>query len=275
MAADARVGSRETRAGKKLEKIVEFFALRERVKENGHRAEIERHGAEPHQVRRDPRGLAADDADGFAARRQLPTHEFFDGERVGDVVRERRQIVQPIGVRHELVVLHVLGDLLVATMQKADVRRRLRDGFAIEFEDEPQDAVRSRMRRPHVEDHFLADVAEVFAHLRVRRRHARDGIRRFDFASGKSHEAIFRLCSREATAVQVQSLSARGAVIRTPRLFLRRRIRSACNEKAPSGGTNIPPEFSSTSHEATLVSTSTAPSTAEHREGSASAATDF
>ena len=205
LAADAGVGSGEARAGEELEKIVEFFALGEGVEEHRHRAEIERHRAEPEQVRGDARRLAADDADGFAARRQFPAHQFLDGERVGDVVRQRREIIEPVRVRHELVVLHVLGDFFVAAMQVADVRRRLGDRLAIQFQDEPQDAVRGRVRRPHVEDHFFADVAQVFAHPRVRCGHARDGIGRFDFARGKSHVATLRLCWREAREAQAQS----------------------------------------------------------------------
>ena len=49
--AHARVGSGKSRAGEQLEKIIKFFALGERVKENRHRPKIERHRAEPQQVR--------------------------------------------------------------------------------------------------------------------------------------------------------------------------------------------------------------------------------
>ena len=128
-------------------------------------------------------------ANRFAARRQFPAHQFLHRERVGDVVRERREIIEPVRVGDELVVLHVLGDLFVAAMQITDVRRRLGDDLAVELEHETQNAVRGRMRRPHVEHHLFADVvARIFvAQLRVRRDDARDGIGRFDFARGKSH----------------------------------------------------------------------------------------
>ena len=176
LTADARVGSGEARAGEELEQIVDLFALGEGVEKNRHRAEIERHRAEPEQMRGDARRLAADHANRLSARRQFPAHQFFDRERVGDVVRERREIIQPVRVRHKLVVLHVLRDLFVAAMQVTDIRRRLGDYFAIQFEDEPQNAMRRRMRRPHVEDHFFADlVAAPFAQLRVRRGHTRAG----------------------------------------------------------------------------------------------------
>ncbi len=40
----------------------------------------------------------------------------LDGERVSDIVRKRSEIIEPISVRHELVVLHVFGDFFIATM---------------------------------------------------------------------------------------------------------------------------------------------------------------
>ena len=127
-------------------------------KKDRHRAEIQSHRAQAHQVRRDTGSLATNNANGLAARGNIPAHQFLHGQRVSDVVRQRREVIQPIGVRHELVVLHVLGDFFVAAMQKTDVRRGFGDDFAIELEHESQNAVRRRMRRPHVEDHLLADV---------------------------------------------------------------------------------------------------------------------
>ena len=92
----------------------------------------------------------------------FPAHQFFHRERVGDVVRQRREVIEPVRVRNELIVLHVLGDFFVAAMQKTDVRRRFGDDLAVEFENEPQHAVRRRMRWPHVEHHFFANVVAGF-----------------------------------------------------------------------------------------------------------------
>src|SRR5205085_7969364 len=65
------------------------------------------------------------------------------------------------------------------------------DGFGnslpIQFEDEPQHTVGGRMRWAHVEDHFFADVAEIFARSDIGRGDTRHGIWRFDFARGKCH----------------------------------------------------------------------------------------
>src|SRR5262249_48192875 len=153
-----------------------------------HRAEIERHCAEPEEMRGDARCFAANRADRFSARWNVPAHQFFHCERVGYIVRERREIIEPVGVRHELVVLHVLGDLLVATMKKANVRRRLRDHLAVELQHKSQNAVRGWMRRPHVEDHLLANiVVPRLAQCRVDRGYSRNRVWRFDLARRKWH----------------------------------------------------------------------------------------
>src|SRR5205823_2058440 len=51
LSAHARIGCGKTRAGKELEKIIEFLALSECVEEDCHCAEIERHRTNSHQVR--------------------------------------------------------------------------------------------------------------------------------------------------------------------------------------------------------------------------------
>ena len=67
--ADARVGRRETRAGQRLNQVVDFFALGKRVQEHRHRADI--HGKRPdaEKMRRDAGQFAADHADVLAALR--------------------------------------------------------------------------------------------------------------------------------------------------------------------------------------------------------------
>ena len=137
--------------------------------------------------------FAADDANGLAARREFPAHQLFHGQRVSDVVRERRKIIQPIRVRHELVVVHVLGDFFVAAMQVADVRRGFGDDLAVELEHEAQNAVRRRMRRPHVEDHLFADVAIGMIQLCVRCDYSCHGIRRLNLTRRERHGRSYKV----------------------------------------------------------------------------------
>jgi hypothetical protein len=120
-----------------------------------HAPDIDAEGAEAHQVRRDARHLRGDHADRLAARRHLELREALDRDGVGHVVGERGEVVQPVRVGHELVVGHVLGDLLVAAVQVADHRVGLGHDLAVELQLEAQHAVGRRMRRAHRERHLL------------------------------------------------------------------------------------------------------------------------
>ena len=95
----------------------------------------------PSIVRRNSGQFAADNSDRFSAWRQLPAHQLLHRERIRDVVRDRREIVESVRVGDKLVVLHVLGDLFIPAMQVADVRRSLRDNLPIQFQNDAQDAV--------------------------------------------------------------------------------------------------------------------------------------
>ena len=158
LSAHARVGCGEPGARQKLEQVIQFFTLSERVEKDRHSAEIERHRAQPEEMRGNARCFAANRADGFSARRNVPIHQFFHRERVRHIIRQRREIIEPVGIRHELIVLHVLGDLLVAAMKKTDIRRGFGDDLTVQLQHEPQNAVRGWMRWPHVEHHLLANI---------------------------------------------------------------------------------------------------------------------
>ena len=55
--------------------------------------------------------------------------------------------------------MHILADLLGTAVQIAQVRHDFGDDLAVGAQDEPQDAVRGRMLRPHVDEHLVgADV---------------------------------------------------------------------------------------------------------------------
>ena len=124
LAADAGVGGGETGAGELLAEVVDLFPLGEGVEENGHRADVHGADADAEHVGGNAGEFAAEHAQGLAARRQRPAHQFFDGAGVGDVVGERSEVVQPVRVGHELVVVHVFRDLLVAAVEETDVRDR-------------------------------------------------------------------------------------------------------------------------------------------------------
>src|SRR2546430_8547268 len=75
-------------------------------------------------------------------------------------------------------------------MEKAYVRGCFGDGLAIELEHESEHAMRRRMRRPHVENHFLADVVIGFAQPRLLRGNSRHWIGRLNLADGECHRFV-------------------------------------------------------------------------------------
>jgi hypothetical protein len=106
-------------------------------------------------VRRNAGELRHDHTNRLAARRDFEFCEAFDGDGVSDVVRQRREVIQPVRVGHELVVRHVLRDLFVTAMQITDDRVALRQDLAVEFQLQPQDPVRGRVRWPHRKRHLF------------------------------------------------------------------------------------------------------------------------
>src|SRR5215470_7210324 len=85
--ANSRVRGRKPRASQKFEEVIKLFTLSERVEKDRHRTEIERHRADSKEVRGNTRCFAANRADCFAARRNVPTHQFLNGERIGHIIR--------------------------------------------------------------------------------------------------------------------------------------------------------------------------------------------
>src|SRR4029077_20590457 len=65
--------------------------------------------------------------------------------------------------------------------------------LAVEFEHESQYAMRGRVRRAHIEDHFFADIVVGMMQLSIRRHPSRHGVRRFNLTRRKRHEEVTKL----------------------------------------------------------------------------------
>src|SRR5262249_36877056 len=63
----------------------------------------------------------------------------------------RRDIIEPVEVRDVLEIGAGLHQLLCAAVEEPDMRVDSLDDFAVEFENEPKDAVRSRMLRAKID----------------------------------------------------------------------------------------------------------------------------
>ena len=87
--------------------------------------------------------------------RDLDPHELLDGQRVAERVAHGGHVVHAVGVGDDAGVVDVLGVLLEAAVQVADVRPRRAHDLAVGAQLEAQHAVGGRVLRAHVEDHLV------------------------------------------------------------------------------------------------------------------------
>jgi hypothetical protein len=78
----------------------------------------------------------------------VTAEQLLDGEAEAHVRRQRDEVVHSIGVRDELEIRPVLGDLLHAPVEVADVRHGAHDRLAVELQDDAQHPMRRGMRGP-------------------------------------------------------------------------------------------------------------------------------
>ena len=138
------------RPGNRLVDVEQVFAFAEAIQEDGHGAEVEAVGAQAKQVREDPGDLVEHHADVLGADRHLDTEQLLDRHHVGVLVAHHGGVVEPVHIRHCLDEGPVLGELLRGAMQQPDVRVGALDHLAVEFQHQPQHAVRGRVLRPEI-----------------------------------------------------------------------------------------------------------------------------
>ena len=116
--ADPAVTARQARAGALLHELPQIFTRLDHVEKDGERAQF--HGGRPHarEVVRHPRDLGHDDAHVMAALRHRDPEELLHGHAVAHVVDQRRDVVQPVGVRDDAVVIDHFRHLLEVTNQE-------------------------------------------------------------------------------------------------------------------------------------------------------------
>src|SRR5688572_2939944 len=139
--ADTKIGWRESSTGGGLDQVHYLLAFAEAVEEDGHRANIERVRAEPHEVRGDALNLAHQNANRLCALRNFEAKQLFTRHYVSEVVAERIEIIHPVGDDDPLLVLLVLEQLLHARVEIADVRGCFDHHLAVEHEFQTQHAV--------------------------------------------------------------------------------------------------------------------------------------
>ena len=131
-AADLDVARVHALARGHLEEVEDRLALAEAVPEHRDRAEVQRAGAQPHQVAHDPVELEVQDAQVLRALGHLDADERLDRPAVGHRVEVVGQVVHPLDDRDDLPVALVLGRLLDAGVDVADDRLEVAHDLALE-----------------------------------------------------------------------------------------------------------------------------------------------
>ena len=145
--------------GDELEDVQRPLPLTEADRHHRECTDLHATGRDGHQVRGDAVDLHHHHPDDGGPFRDLvgDAQQPLDAQHVGGFVEERRQIVHPGAERHALRPRPVLHVLLDAGVQISDAGTGLGDGLAVEFEDEPENTVRRRVLRAHVDhDPLLA-----------------------------------------------------------------------------------------------------------------------
>jgi hypothetical protein len=108
-AADAHVRIGQPRAGEVVQVLEDVVAHRHQVQEGGHAAHFHHRSGHAGHVVGDAVVLGQQRAQHDAARRELDAQQLLHGIGIGEVVVQRRAVVEPVRVRNDVVVGVVLG----------------------------------------------------------------------------------------------------------------------------------------------------------------------
>ena len=152
-AANPDIAGHHALPGEHLENAQNLFALPETVKEHAHRADVDGVRRQPHQMAVQTRKLRQHHARPLCEFGNFQTQQLFRRQTVHQVIRQRSQIIDPVRQRHALLVRLDFEFLLDPRVQVPDIRRRFDNGFAVQFQQQTQHAVRGRVLRTHIEHH--------------------------------------------------------------------------------------------------------------------------
>ena len=136
--------------GRGLMELHQLLTFLEPPKARRDRAHIQRIRRYVQQVVQHARDFGEQHADPLAALRHLDAKEFLGGERERVLLAHRRNVIEPIEIRHRLHIRLVFNQLLGAAMQQADMRIRALHDFAIHLQDQPENAMRGWMLRSEI-----------------------------------------------------------------------------------------------------------------------------
>ena len=148
-----------------LEQVEDRVALAQRVPEHRDRAEVERRGPDPEQVRVDPVELEVDRPQVGGPGRDLDLEQLLDRAAEGLHVEEVGEVVHALDERDHLPVALVLAGLLDPGVDVADDRLEVEHLLALEADQQSQHAVGGGVMRAHVHGQQLVLGLEQLAGL--------------------------------------------------------------------------------------------------------------
>ena len=153
--ADPAVGEVEAAAGDPLHQGLDLLPLPEGVEHRRDRAQLQRVGADEHQVVEDPGPLGHQHPDPGRPLGHLQVHLPLHDQGHAQLVADRRDPVVPVDQGDDLPVVAVLGQLLERAVHVADHRLGVLDHLAVEGHQHPQHPVGGRVLGADVQGHVL------------------------------------------------------------------------------------------------------------------------
>ena len=138
-------------AARSLVEDHEFFAFVESPKRRRQGTHVHRLGGHVQQVVENTADFTVEYADKLRAPRDRRTCQPFDRKAPGVFLVHRRHIIQPVEIRQVLKVGTAFHQFFRSPMEKPDMRVAPLDNLAIEFQDQPQHAMRRRVLRTEID----------------------------------------------------------------------------------------------------------------------------
>src|SRR4030095_739576 len=132
----------KTRAKLSFKYLEYLFAFAQRPQQHCYRTDVQGVSCQPKQVRCDGVEFSQDRTQVMGSRRDCQAHHLFDRLYPNQAVRNGSDVVETIPVWGDHRVHAVLGDLLHATMEIANIAVEIDHGFAVEPQDYAQHTVR-------------------------------------------------------------------------------------------------------------------------------------
>jgi len=110
-------------------------------------------GSQPDQMAGNPEQFTEHDPDNLSTIRNLDTKHGLKRQQVSQVILYAGEVIDAVGIGNVLIPVLALGNFFGTTMVVTEIDIDVFDLLAIEFGNQTQNPVSTRMMRPKVEYH--------------------------------------------------------------------------------------------------------------------------